>query len=133
MLISSNPVDGRLAVAGKEHGEFRIRNADGVEELLFKGFEWTRAMEWSHDGRLATMGVGGRLNVLDERGKKIFGPKSLHPSDRHDLRWSPDDRRLATVGDDNMIRIWNTKTWELVWETTKEQFRVANGLLESGR
>ncbi len=97
-------------------------------------------MDLSPDERwLVSCDRGGDIVVTDLESQQVV--RRLHPSDKEvtRIRFSPDGSQLATVGQDQKIRIWRSGTWEpiavlaghaitingLAWEPSGE--RLASG------
>ncbi|MGB7396081.1 MAG: hypothetical protein WA913_16990, partial [Pricia sp.] len=58
----------------------------------------------NNDGEVYTVSVNGNLNKPDKH--------IAHTSAVNDIALSPDGKRIATVGDDNTIVIWDSKNWD---------------------
>lgn len=90
---------------------------------------------------LATANLGN-VYVWDDDQQRIIGTYRLQNKVIYDVAWSPDDRKLAALSDDNVIHIWdrttNTKlqtfevqadqtSSELAWNATGDHIIFGGG------
>ena len=70
---------------------------------------------------------GGDIIIWDQATAKET--RRLHPSEAEvtRVRFSPDGKLLATVGQDRVVRLWNVSDWTLVGQLSKHQ-RTINGI-----
>jgi len=86
------------------------------------------SVNWSQDGNLyTTTYVDGNVRIYDSNGlyREI---SSAHSDSSWDASFNPDASRLATVGDDEAVRIWNTSNGLMVGELVNvgDQIDVLN-------
>jgi WD40 repeat protein len=71
------------------------------------------ALEFSMDGaRLAGVHRDGGVTLFDSASGRVLGSARMHPGNQHLglAKFSPDGRRLVTVGADATLRIWDGLT-----------------------
>lgn len=74
------------------------------------------SMEWSPDGvYLAIAQSDGIVRITRADGTSLTEIRADHTT-LYALSWSPNQSLLATSGDEEVIRLWDTQTWELVRE-----------------
>ncbi len=74
------------------------------------------AIDWNADGSLLATAMNSdsvSIWAMPEMELKVRLP---HVTSVLAVCFSPDDTRLATGGDDGIVRIWDTRTWENVLE-----------------
>ncbi len=107
--VAAGPAREWVATAGDN--EATVTHADGKSVRLdAPGRGWWRAdaagakLCGVFDKRVVVWGVrdGHRLASFD------------HPTAIRSLEWSPDGKRLATAGDDKVLRLWDAATGKLV-------------------
>jgi WD40 repeat protein len=74
--------------------------------------------QWSPDGRqIATAGKGdGTVRIWGWPGGKLIRTLDDLPAGGYYLAWSPDGRMLAIATDMAGFSVWNTATWQRLWE-----------------
>jgi RNA polymerase sigma factor (sigma-70 family) len=120
--------DGRRVVTRGQDGDAHIW--DGTNAKHIRGFQaaWQRGMAMSPDGRFLAWPVGdasvhftnphdpgatydgSRIRLYDVTADKFVDRFPGFPGDAHTLTFSPDGKKLVTVGhSDGTVRIWNVE------------------------
>ncbi len=101
------------------------------------GVDWVASVAFSPDGQSAA--ISHYPNGLVSIWSADFTQK-LHSFSAHELAtwnavYSPDGRVLATGGADNVARLWNTESWEMLHELAHKEFEAPssfrNGVLST--
>lgn len=72
---------------------------------------------WEPRGRfLAVGGVDRAIRLLDAESGDVMHEWLAHDDYVRSIRWSGDGERIATCGDDGLVRVWSAKDRELVWQ-----------------
>lgn len=119
--------DSRTMVTVDERGRLRYWDVRGSREI--DGMAWTLDLTgvFTRDfeiiapvasNDLALLAVGmtdGRVQLwnLETRAGRVW---VAHMQQVRNLAFSPDDRRIATVGDDGILKLWDTATGALLSE-----------------
>lgn len=114
----------KIALATTGVGAFIINsNFDGKLQTSDRigGYKPASSIAWKSDG--TQLALGG-YNDYSENETKVYilnpttgteiATLSGHTGEISVVSWSPDDTRLATVGQDDVIRFWNTNDWTLI-------------------
>ncbi|MBU4118603.1 MAG: SEL1-like repeat protein [Proteobacteria bacterium] len=125
--------DGKKIAAAGDDGNVRVWDiASGkIMFTLGKDLLSADAVAFSPDGQLlaAAVSAGGRrghaVQVWDLATGQLMHDMREHTQLITDLDFSPDGNRIASVGNDNTLRIWNVKYGTL--ETTQKETK--NNLL----
>jgi WD40 repeat protein len=115
--VAYNPAGDLLLTVGNA-GDLRIRRADTLEVLMNLTDE-AFTISFSSDGKL--MAVGGRdggirlfsAPILNTTGQVYIEPRHVLfgiVGMVNQVEFSPDSRRVAAVGDDDTVRIWDIET-----------------------
>ena len=102
--------DGRRFVTTDARGVARIWTADGRSSVLRVGM--VREARLSSDGRLvatASKGHTARISTIDGSPRQTLP----HPGSVLAVAFSPDGERLATAGDDSVVRLWRVRDGKL--------------------
>ncbi|WP_040776306.1 nSTAND1 domain-containing NTPase [Nocardia pneumoniae] len=67
------------------------------------------AITFSPDGKRIVASVGRTVRQLDARTGDQISDLSGHNSVSYDIVFSPDRRRIATIGQDGTVRLWNAE------------------------
>lgn len=108
--------DGRLFTASDDHTVRAWDPATGKELMNLPMNGWVRGMAVSRDGSLvAGNALRDDFRVWDAKtGKQVF---KLHGHGQmgglRKVRFSADDQRLVSFGDDSYLRVWDTLTGKL--------------------
>jgi len=123
--------DGRLAASGDENGIVKIWSAGPGRELARNQF-WSYAVRTSPDGRLMA-------NCPWHEGVVIRSLRSgrellrIHPPNESfmDAAFSPDSRRLVTVGTQKTAKVGDVETGELLLRLVGHRRQIGYGLAYS--
>ncbi len=101
----------RLIAAGAQDLDVQLWNIESGERQTLTGHKsWIRSIDFSSDGQqLFTACWGGVVKIWDLSQDT---PQLVHSIDAHhgSARWvrvSPDGKRLATCGNDLLVKVWN--------------------------
>ena len=107
----------RFVAAGAQDLDVQLWNlADGKRQTLNGHKSWVRSIDFSADGnQLYTACWGGVVKTWD---LSLDVPEMVRSIQAHQgsARWvrvSPDGKRLATCGNDLLVKVWNIETGEL--------------------
>ena len=123
--------DGRLAASGDENGIVKIWSAGPGRELA-QDRAWQYAVRTSPDGRLIA-------NLPWHEGVIIRSVRSgrellrIHPPNESflDAAFSPDSRRLVTVGTQKTAKVWDVETGELLLRLAGHRRQIGYGVAYS--
>jgi WD40 repeat protein len=104
--LAFNSTGARLAT---KVGVFDVRSRERLLECALSG----DALMWSPSAPLiAGAGYGSTLTVHDADTGAVV--KTIHLDRKHvqDFAFSPDGTCLATVSNEEAVRVWDTRTWE---------------------
>lgn len=103
-----------LATSGRHAKLLNISNRTEVATLQHDKWVWT--VDLSSDGRyLATDdGVGTTVKVWDIQRKQITATLDGHTSDINFVKFSPDNRTLASSSWGGEIKLWSVSNWDLL-------------------
>ncbi|MCA9216180.1 MAG: protein kinase [Planctomycetales bacterium] len=104
-------------------GGLTAHDAKTGEWLFHKDTGWSRDFFWSHNGKYVC--IGGMYLWDADKWEKVVHLNDLDAQGR--IAWSPDDQRLAVVGSENQIKIWNPFSPELL-VTLKGHVKEIQGL-----
>ncbi|MCG9134876.1 hypothetical protein J5I95_24725 [Candidatus Poribacteria bacterium] len=103
-----------LATSGRHAKLLNISNR--TEVATFQHDKWVWTVDLSSDGRyLATDdGVGTTVKVWDVQQKQITATLEGHTSDINFVKFSPDNRTLASSSWGGEIKLWAVSNWDLL-------------------
>lgn len=105
--------DGRSLALGYEKKVLIRDRVSGAATALLRARKiYVYKIAFSADGGwLATAHLGGLVSIVDCNTLRHTAWLSGHKGTVNALAFSPDSLRLATVGNDNTLRIWQPDTW----------------------
>jgi WD40 repeat protein len=109
--LSFSPDGKRLASAGSDEAA-RVWDATTPQEVRTfpLPLAWMSTAALSGGGRLAERRSNGDVLVWDVGEQPRSVTLRGHKGDVHAAAFSPDESRLATIGDDLTVRLWDTRT-----------------------
>jgi WD40 repeat protein len=108
---------GRFVAAGAQDLDVQLWNLDDGNHSALTGHKsWVRSIDFSADGNLMyTACWGGTVKIWD-LSHEIPEMKQSFQAHQGAARWvrvSPDGKRLATCGNDLLVKVWNAETGEV--------------------
>ena len=106
--IAIDPTGDRLAIGSQATREVQVRDLKSHRLIDDKLLADAAAVEWSPDGQLlAISGQQGSVHLLDAETLDEELVLAGHPSNTYSLDFSADSERLASLGIDAELRIWD--------------------------
>ena len=95
-------------IAGDEQGTIYIWNPLGERLKTFKAHRAAvTALDVSQNGQfLASVGLDRQVNLYDFAKAEIVDTIRAHEGPIYNVRFTPDNQELITVGDDKLVRVW---------------------------
>ena len=88
--------------------DLRDQNPKTVKDLSPDLSDEAHKVVVSHSGRyLATGGTAQLLKIWDVETMELIASQEGHSGGIMDLKFSPDDKQLVSVGEDGIILVWN--------------------------
>lgn len=114
--LSVDPTFCRVAT-GAEDLDIQLWNLDDGGRQTLKGHKsWVRSIDFSADGnRLYSACWGGEFKIWDISKKvpSMIRGIQAHQGSARWVRVSPDGKRLATCGNDLLVKVWNVENGKL--------------------
>jgi WD40 repeat protein/serine/threonine protein kinase len=106
--------DGHCCLSVSDDARWRVWDLDSGKLLHTIDTGTNGAVDVNSDGRLfASAGPDGGVSIWNPKsGLRVLGPLR-HEQLLHTVHFSPDNRRLATIGADGVARIWDVATGKL--------------------
>src|SRR5262249_44576971 len=117
--------DNRLLACGGVFGGLTVRDAStgySPQKLGWTGDVF--CVDFSRDGRLFAASGITQVKVWNTNGFKELWSLA-QPAAVLNLRFSPDGRRLATGGNDRIVRLWDMETGKEVFNFPGHHTRVS--------
>ena len=90
------------------------KKLDNIERWVFDVSDFVSHVAWSHDGLFVAVSLAsGPIEIFnreDGSQKTLEG----HKFGTMEISWSPDDSKIASVGQDGHLKIWNVKTQKIL-------------------
>lgn len=112
LLAAAESADRRLLGRSSSWGTILWNTSDGSIERRF-GNGLTDAIAWHPGGELLALGGGGVIEITDLSGRPMtrltgHGRRNGEPGRILDLSFTADGSRLASLGSDGTVRLWDT-------------------------
>lgn len=108
---------GRFAAAGAQDLDVHLWNLENGNPYTLTGHKsWVRSIDFSADGnRIYTACWGGTVKIWDLSHEIPGMVRSFqaHQGSARCVRVCPDGKRLATCGNDLMVKVWDAETGRL--------------------
>jgi len=119
---------GRYVAAGAQDLDVQLWNLhDGNHFALTGHRSWVRSIDFSADGNLIYTACWGGVIKIWDLSHEIPGMKLSFQAHQGAARWvrvSPDGKRIATGGNDRMVKVWNAENGELVQQFSGHERHV---------
>lgn len=102
---------GRFMFGGTDDGKVIRWNLDNREETVVFSSDagntiYSIAIN-STGSRIAIVDKSGTLRIMDARNNSVIRTIAAHSARIHDVKFSPDDRQIATSSMDKTLKIWD--------------------------
>jgi len=118
-----SPGDGKYLVTGNQNGAVQVwdaRDGKAVQTLGTHGQEIRGVVFSRAGGHLASASGDGVVNLWDatrldqEQPLRLFTDHARVPGPFLNVDFSPDGKRLATVGENNEVKVWDVATRQVL-------------------
>lgn len=118
--------EGSYVSVGTSNGQVQVWDVTQCKRIRTMGGHQTRAGVLAWNSRILSSGSRDRnilqhdLRVSNDYVSKLVG----HKSEVCGLKWSPDDRELASGGNDNQLLVWNQHSHQPILKLTEHTAAV---------
>lgn len=120
--------NGRYVAAGAQDLDVQLWNlGDGNHFSLSGHRSWVRSIDFSADGELMYTACWGGMIKIWDLSHEIPGLNRSFKAHDGAARWvriSPDGKRIATAGNDLLVKLWNAQSGELLQTFSGHQRHV---------
>jgi WD40 repeat protein/energy-coupling factor transporter ATP-binding protein EcfA2 len=109
--IAVNPLDNQLAI-GNEAGEIRLLNLNNTASQVLQIKDPVTALSFSNKGSLLAIGdAKGMMRIWNSKTKVYEIVLTGHSARIINIKFSWDDKKIASGSWDKTVRLWNTAAW----------------------
>ncbi|MGD1806069.1 AAA-like domain-containing protein [Dapis sp. BLCC M126] len=99
--------DGKKLYSASQDGTIKIwQTKNGKLSATIKG-KLPKSSVWSSDGKMKAVADYNKVKILSDEGKLLL-TLERHSAGIRDIRFSPDNRKIATASYDGTVKIWLT-------------------------
>jgi WD40 repeat protein len=105
--------DGKAVLIGSIDGETALWDLAGATPRLVRSLrirEPVHAVDFSSDGELALTAGRSQVQVWNLQTGSAWTERIDHPAPIYAARFSPNDKRIVTCGENNTAQLWDTRT-----------------------
>jgi hypothetical protein len=129
--ISMDP-SGKYAVWGLAKGGIAVIEIAGGKTIARDAKVTARCIDLSPDATVVAVSNGKELDLRAVQSLKLLRSLSRHEGDVSNLAWSADGKRLASTGEDGLVRIHEVSTGKIAYEARKAEPLYAVAFHPSG-
>ncbi|MCK4630091.1 MAG: hypothetical protein KAT40_01540, partial [Bacteroidales bacterium] len=113
--LSVSP-DGNVIAAGTKDGRIVLlsgRNWENVQELYYEENNQVNVVQFNHAGNILVSGdLDGNVKLWNWKDIELIKSLRGHTARIVDIKFSPDDKQIATASTDGTIQIWEADDLE---------------------